>query len=196
VVRHAVIATALLCAALPAAGGKGAAPYELAVQVVYGERTGSESVREWAEREIAREIAGAGCFEGVSGYRPGEPASAALVLQVIVDDSREKTEYETSMVERDDPNRPPTERLRLVASLEVWGKVQLLTLPDGLVVRSRSLHVERGYRPVTGEDSEYEVRRLVIEAVGEEVRRWVCKGARKKLPGEIERARAAADPAR
>ena len=35
-----------------------------------------------------------------------------------------------------------------------------------------------------------------IEALGKDVRRWVCKGARKKLPDEIERARSGEAPAR
>jgi hypothetical protein len=191
-------ATALVFAwAQPSrAGRKAAAPYTLAVEAVYGQRVGSESVREWAERQIVSEIDEADCFAEVLRFGGVEQDEADLLLRVIVDDFEEKTEHETSLAQRDDPHAPPTEKLRLIASLEIWGDLELRTLPELYPVRARSLRLERGYRPALGEDPAYEVRRLLIEALGDEVRRWVCKGARKKLPGELERARAGNGPVR
>jgi hypothetical protein len=189
----AAIAAALagLCSFAPAAGGrKAVAPYSVAVEVAYGERVGSESMREWAARELVREIDEAGCFATVRMFHDDDPEQADLLVRVVVDNFEEKSEHETTMAQRDDPNAPPTERLRLIASLEVWGSAQMRTLPGRAIVRERSLHLERGYRPSPGEDPAYEVRLLVVEALSEDVRRWACKGAGKKLPEEIERARA------
>lgn len=193
----AAAALAVLCAFAPAAGGrKDAAPYSVAVEVAYGERVGSESMREWAAREVVRELDEAACFAVVRGFRPEEPEQADLLVRVVVDNFEEKSEYETSMAQRDDPNAPPTARMRLIASLEIWGRLQIRTLPDLATVRERAMHLERGYRPGAGEDPAYEVRLMVVDALSEEVRRWACKGARKKLPEEIERARAQAGGAR
>jgi len=64
----------------------------------------------------------------------------------------------------------------------------LRKLPESRPVRARNLHLTRGYRPIIGEDAEYEVRRLLIDALADEMRSWACKGARKKLPREIEQA--------
>jgi hypothetical protein len=194
---HAAAALAILFAVAPAlGGGKGPAPYELAVAVVYGDNRGSESVREWAEREIVREIDEADCFVAAQRFRADDASRGDLLLRVVVDDFEEKTDYETTLARRDNPNAPPTEHLRLIANLEIWGRLELWTLPDRQPVRDRTLHLQRGYRPALGEDPDYEVRRLLIEALSEEVRRWTCKGARKKLPEEIERARAGSAAAR
>jgi len=190
-VRDGVFVAATLagCLASPAqAGGKAAAPYDVAVQVQYGAKAGSESVRDWAEREIVREIDEAGCFLSVTGFAPDGAGQPDLLVRVIVQDFEEKTEYETSLAQREDPYADPTTRLRLVASLEIWGDLQLLTLPERRAVRARNLHLTRGYRPMVEEDPGYEVRRLLIAGLAADVRGWACKGARKKLPGEIERA--------
>jgi len=190
-VAAAVIVLVLVCSAVaPAgAGSKAPAPYDVAVRVEYAERVGSESVREWAEREIARELQEAGCFASARTFRMEDGTTADLLMRLVIRDFAEKTDYETSLAQRDDPRAPPTERLRLVASLEVWTDMELWTLPDRSLVRARPLHLERGFRPALGQDAGYEVRRLLIEALAEELRRWACKGARKCLGEEIERAR-------
>lgn len=146
-VTVAVLVLACSTAAPAGAGSKAAAPYDVAVRVEFAGRVGSASVREWAAQEIVRELDQAGCFTSVRIFRPDGGAAADLLLRLVVRDFEEKTEHETTLARRNDPNAPPTERLRLIASLEVWGDMELWTLPDRFSVRARDIHVERGYRP-------------------------------------------------
>lgn len=191
----ALLAVACCLGGPAAAGRKEAAPYDVVVRVEYEFRAGAESMREWAEREIVRELDESGCFRSVAGFDAEHPGQADLLLRVVVENFEEKKQYETSLAQRDDPHTAPMDRLRYVASLEIWGHTELCTFPGRRPVRSRALHLTRGFRPLFGEDAEYEVRRLLIEALGDETRVWACKGARKKLPREIEQA-LGDDPAR
>lgn len=190
------ILAALLAAGPVLSGRKSPAPYELAIEVAYGEQKGPESLREWAEREIVHEVDEAGCFSAARAFRFDGAAQSDLLVRVVLDEFEEHTEYEMTLAQRADPYAPPAERSGLIARLEVRGQIQMRTLPERHPVRQRVLHADRGYRPTFGEDAEYEVRRLLVEALAQDVRRWLCKGARKKLRDEVERARAQGEAAR
>jgi hypothetical protein len=181
--------------AIPDARAKAApAPQRVALQVVYGENVGTESVREEIELRIIREIEHAGCFAAIERYETedeGEPSEADVLFRIILSGLQIREDWEESIATRTSPNRPPGDQAdKVVTTIKLNVRFDVLLLPDAFTLRTRSYHHEESYRPTCSEDPRYEVRRMVIEEISRNARSFACKGSR-KLSREIERARAA-----
>jgi len=180
---------------IPDARAKAApAPQRVAVQVVYGEHVGTESVREEVEFRIIREIEHAGCFAVLERYETeedGKPSEADVLFRIILSDLQIREDWEESIATRTSPNRPPGDQAnKVVTTIELNVRFDMLLLPNAFTLRTRSYHHEESYRPTCSEDPRYEVRRMVIEELSRDARVFACKGS-KKLSREIDRARAA-----
>ncbi len=163
----------------------------LAVQVVYGEEVGSESLREQVELTIVRAIEQGQCYRLVERYDTDQQLEADVALRVGIHNLEVREDYEASIAERTSPRTggDPNLQRRVVATIAFDVRLEMFALPEAVLVRSRAYHHEEGYRPQHTEDARYEVRRKVIQELARDVRSFACKSA-KKLPREIARARA------
>ena len=189
----------LCCAALFAntasAGSGQSSDYSIAVQVAYGKEVGPESLRQLLETEIMRLVVESGCFRAVARFDPeAEVHEADLHLRLVIQEVEDRTDYETSLAYRDRKDRAPDEKKKMISTLVVGAALQILTLPESAEVRRRDFKSTRRYRPEYDEDGTYEVKRIMLEHLADESRRFACKGAGQKLAKEVERARAASRP--
>jgi hypothetical protein len=97
---------------------------------------------------------------------------------------------ETTMADRHEERGMPNDKRPMVVTIEALVDLRLLALPDRVVVRSRNFREKGRFRPTYRDDPRYEVRLMVLETLARAARTLACKGAAKKLPREIERARA------
>ena len=166
-------------------------PFALAVDVGYGEPGGPEFIRTELEQELVRTLEESRCFSSIGPLRPGEGPSPDLVLTVLLDDYRDRLDYEISLAARDAPNAMPETERRVVAKLRAEIHVALTLEPDALPVRTRQYRKDVAYRPKGGEDPHYAVQTEFVDEVALSVRKIACKGSEKKLDKEIRAARAA-----
>jgi hypothetical protein len=164
-------------------------PYRLALDVSYGEPTGSESFREDLERSLLHELAR--CFDAVQSLDAEDGGSERdLTLRIVIDDFEEETSFDVSMAQLNSPDAEPDTKRQLVVQFRANFQFELLTVPDSGVVRSKRNFQHAAHRPVLNEDPRYEARLKLIEGVVRFARGFACKGSAKKLEREVERARA------
>jgi hypothetical protein len=185
------------------AGSAAPAPFDLALQVVYGDDSlGSESLREDAERWIFREVASERCYASMERYGVesetheagdvAEPSDPDLLLRITVTNLELHESWDVTLAERTSPDRPEEEMAnRITATVAFDVDMDFRLLPDDLRLRRRQFHFDQTYRPTMGEDPREAVRMLVLDDLARSARSFTCKGT-KKLPREIERARARA----
>lgn len=170
------------------------APYELALQVVYGDDSlGSESLREDAERWIFRETASHGCYAAMERYgvREATPSGDGpdLLLRVTLTNLDVHETWDVSLAERTSPDHAGEDMSnRVTATVAFDVDMVLLVMPEEAALRHREFRHNQSYRPSMGEDPREAVRLLVLEDLARAIRGFACKGT-KKLPREIERAK-------
>jgi hypothetical protein len=188
---------ALSCLPL-AAKSAGPAPYELALQVVYGDDSlGSESLREDAERWIFRETASHGCYAEMERYGAHEAAPGQegpdLLLRVTLTNLDVHETWDVSLADRTSPDHAGEDMSnRVTATVAFDVDMVLLVMPEEATLRHREFRHQQSYRPSMGEDPREAVRLLVLEDLAREIRGFACKGT-KKLPRQIEQAKGQAD---
>jgi hypothetical protein len=173
-----------------AGGGAESAPYRLGVEVRYGDEIGPTRFIDSLRRELLHELEARACFRSVRAYSEDHEDPDDLLLLVVIHDINDRTEYETTMADRHDDRGLPNEKRPMVIIIEALVDLRLLALPERVVVRSRDFRERARFRPTYREDPRHEVELLVLETLTREARMIACKGAAKKLPREIEKARA------
>jgi hypothetical protein len=188
-----VVLAVTLFASAPRAGDASASALRLEVQVAYGHEVGPESFRESLQRGLIRTIRQHGCFAEVARHDPeAEESGADLLLTLVIHDIEDRTEYDTTMAQRnEDSQRPnmPNSKQPMVVFLEATVDLVLVTLPDRIQIRSRDFREKGSFRPTYAQDARYEAEQLVLDTLARAGRKFVCKGAGRKLGQEIERAR-------
>ncbi len=185
------VALLLLFAGQHPAGNKSEPfPYRLVIQIGRGKLAASSAVRENLRRELTTAVEQAGCFRSVHSTAPDPPQADDLLLRLTVVDYEEETEFRFSIAQS---NAPDLDRDRLTTvDVRADLAVEVLTLPEGLPVRSRRFVQRNSWTPQVGEDPREAVRRTMVAAVVRTTRLFVCKGALKKWAKQLERARASA----
>ena len=147
-------------------------------------------MREYLGRELIAAVELAGCFRSVHSTAPDPAQADDLLLRLTVVDYEEETEYRFSIAQRNEPN---LDRDRLTTA-EIRAKlaVEVLTLTEGLPVRSRRFAQRSSWTPRLGEDPREQVRSMMVAAVVRDTRSFVCKGSSSKWAKQLERARASA----
>jgi hypothetical protein len=183
---------------LPASAGKGPAPYDLAIQVLWGDDSlGSETLRERVEWAVVRNLDDAACFASLHRFGVNDDVSleheADLLLRVVLSNLVVREDWEVSVTERTSPNTPQEEtddaRTATVAFDIVY---KLSLLPDDLELKRRKLRHTKTYRPREGENPREAVRGQVIDDLSRSAKSFVCKGSG-KLPRDIARVRGVPD---
>ena len=176
------------------------APFELALQVVYGDDSlGSESLREEVERWIFREVASQRCYAAMERYgvapatqedgEATEPSDPDLLFRITLTNLELHESWDVTLAERTSPDRAGEDMSnRITATVAFDVDMDFRLLPDDTTLRKREFRFEQTYRPTMGEDPREAVRMLVLEDLARSARGFACKGT-KKLPREIERAR-------
>jgi hypothetical protein len=180
------------------AGSTEAAPFQLALQVVYGDDSlGSESLREDVERWIFREVASHGCYASMERYgvvadAGGEAAGSSnpdLLLRITLTNLEVHESWDVTLAERTAPDRAGEDMSdRITATVAFDVDMDFKLLPEDTTLRKREFAFHQTYRPSMGEDPREAVRMLVLEDLARSARGFACKGT-KKLPREIERTR-------
>lgn len=179
------------------AGSDAPAPFDLMLQVVYGDDSlGSESLREDVERWVFREVASQRCYAAMERYDAAaegqgkESPGPDLLLRITLTNLDVHESWDVSLAERTSPDRAGEDMSnRIAATVAFDVEMDLRLMPEGTTLRKRSFHHDQTYRPSAGEDPRAAVRELVLDDLSRSARGFACKGT-KKLPREIERARA------
>ena len=172
------------------AGQAGPAPFELTVQVIYGDDSlGAESLREDVERWVFRDIASRGCYASIARYGATKAEGSDLLLRIRLTNLDVHESWEVSLAERTSPNNSGDDMAnRITATVAFDVEMDFLLLPEERILRAREYRHHQTYRPSLGEDPREAVRMLVLDDLARDARTFVCKGT-KKLPREMERAR-------
>lgn len=179
------------------AGSAAPAPFDLALQVVYGDDSlGSESLREDVERWVFREVASQRCYAAMQRYgvapdtdEDGEAADPDLLLRITLTNLEVHDSWDVTLAERTAPDRSEEDMSnRITATVAFDVDMDFRLLPDDMTLRRRVFRFDQTYRPTMGEDPREAVRMLVLDDLARSARGFACKGTH-KLPREIERAR-------
>lgn len=183
------------------AGSNPPAPFNLAFQVIYGDDSlGNESLRESVERWVFREVASRGCYAAMERYTgpvesAGEttgdvPAGPDLLFRITLTNLDVRESWDVTLAERTSPDGTGEDMSnRITATVAFDVVMDLLVMPEEKKLRRVDFRHNQSYRPTAGEDPREAVRLLVLEDLARSARGFACKGS-KKLPREIERARA------
>jgi hypothetical protein len=199
--KSAFLTTALLalCASVEAKDQE-PLPYDVGVAIRYGNVGGPERYRQELEHRLIHGLGQKSCFRKVERFDPQHPGLSSLELLILIDEFEETMQYDVSMATLNDPRSSEEVQRQVTAQAEARIRLELRTLPEFAVVRSRDLTLHESYRPVFREDPRYEVRRLMVDELIKLARGFACKGSSKKLTRQIEAARAeapaSASPAR
>ena len=183
------LALLLLFTGQPPAGNKAEPfPYRLVIEIGRGVLAGSSAVREDLGRELTTAVEKAGCFRSVHSTAPDPPQADDLLLRLTVLDYEEETEFRFSIAQS---NAPDLDRDRLTTvDIRANLAVEVLTLREGLRVRSRRFAQHNSWTPGLGEDPREQARKMMVAAVVRATRSLVCKGTPKKWAKQLENARA------
>jgi hypothetical protein len=186
--RTAVIVVALF-AGVARSAETGPLPYTLAVDVLYGEPKGPESLRDEIRLRIVQDLTARAWFKKVVEFGGDGSDTADVVLNVTLDDLRRETHYSTSMAARQEQD-DPISRQQFTVEFSVDVTVDLFVMPDGVALRSTRLRESYGRPPrYPGEDTEAAIREEALVDLVQSVRRAAFKGSAEKLGREIERQR-------
>ncbi len=183
----------LLFTGQPPAGNKSEPfPYRLVIEIGRGVLAGSSAVREDLGRELTTAVEKAGCFRSVHSTAPDPPQADDLLLRLTVLDYEEETEFRFSIAQS---NAPDLDRDRLTTvDIRADLAVEVLTLTEGLPVRSRRFASHNSWTPRLGEDPREEARERLIADVVRSARAFACKGNSNKWAKQLESVRAGSTP--
>jgi len=166
-------------------------PYAVAVQVVYGEPRGPDSLRDEIRRRVVHDLSSRGWFEDVAAFVEGETQTqtAELLLHVTLDELRRETRYATSMAARQEQD-DPLSRQQFTVEFSVNVTVDLFLMPEGVAVRSGRFREATSRPPrYPGEDAEAAIRDEALDNLARSIRKAAFKGSLDKLGQAIERER-------
>jgi hypothetical protein len=188
-----LLATSLL---LPSAGVTAGEkrPYRLAVEVLYGNPDGPDSMIEEIELSLTHALASAGCFESVVAHTGVGSPKADLLFRVYLDDYLERTEFDVSQAVALSPRSNPDVKNQVRVAFSALVHLELLTVVNPAKVRGSRFAQNEYYRPMLQEDPRDGARRILVEGVVGKGRKFACKGSAKKLAKEITAAKPLADP--
>lgn len=176
--------------------GGGPAEFDLHLRVSYAEDIGREGLRQELELAAFERLQESGCFRKVTlATAKAEPSESDLLLELILREVIDETEYAMSLAQRSDP-RVPEQHKREVARLEIAYTLQLSTWSDGHLLRQRWPRSEEAYRPLSNEDARYEVELRSAKAISRATRDLACRGSAKKLARQVAGKRRDAAPTR
>ncbi len=181
------VALILLFAGQHASGRKSEPlPYRLVIEIGEGKLAASAAVREYLGRELTAAVEQAGCFRSVHRTAPDPPQADDLLLRLTVVDFEDKTEYRFSIAQSMEPDldRAGLTTVDIRADLTV----EVLTLKEGRLVRSRRFAQRNSWTPQAGEDPREKARELMVTAVVRTTRLFVCKGTPNKWAKQLESA--------
>jgi len=165
--------------------GAGPAEFDLHLRVAYAEDIGRERLRSELELATFERLQESGCFRSVRlATERAEPAESDLLLELILREVIDETEYAMSLAQRSDPRIPDQDK-REVARLEVAYTLRLSTWSDGHLLRQRRPRSEEAYRPLSVEDARYEVELRSVKAISRAARELACRGSAKKLARQV-----------
>ncbi len=193
-IRYLPTVALLLLFAGPYSAGKksGPLPYRLVIEIGQGKLAGSSSVRERVGRELTNAVEQAGCFRSVHLTAPVTPQADDLLLRLTVVDYGEETDYQFSLSQTNDPNLQQERLTTVEARAEL--AVEVLTLREGLSLRSRRFASHSSWTPRLGEDPREEARERLIADVVRSARAFACKGNSNKWAKQLESVRAGSTP--
>jgi len=171
----------------PAAKKSEPFPYRLVIEIGQGKLVASSTVREYLHRELTAAVERAGCFRSVHDTAPDPPRADDLVLRLTVVDFEDQTNHQFSIAQTVDEQGLDRERLTTV-SLRAELAVEVLTLTEGRLVRSRRFAQRNSWTPQAGEDPREMAREMMVAAVVRTTRLFVCKGSANKWAKQLESA--------
>ncbi len=189
----------LLVVTMPTADVRGGAaeyPYDLALEVRWGDPPGPRAVLEDVAAELLIALRGRACYRSVTALaeQAADAPAAGFVLRVTLQGFTEEVQYDATIAERATSYEPGIER-KLLAEFRVTARQELVHAASDLVVRSATSFVVQRARPVVpGQDDVFareEARRLGVNELAFETARRACRGSAKKLERQLEQARQA-----
>ncbi len=185
------LAVAILLTACPAIESREPLPYRLEIEAGFGPQRGPGQLLDDVRLELLSALDRAHCFDSVDPVGEGRGGSRDLLLRVTLDNVLERTDVETSLAARNDPDAPPDVARQMVAQIEAMVTAEILLADRTAVVRSRRFLQANHWRPVLNEDPRYEARTLMVDELVSTVRSFACKGKPKKWSKQLARAREA-----
>ncbi len=165
-------------------------PYRLAVEARFGAQRGPGRLLDEVRLELLSALDRAHCFDSVETLGDPRDVAVDLLLRVTLDNVEERTDVETSLAARNDPDSTPDVSRQMVAQVEALVTAEILLADRSAVVRSRRFLQANQWRPVLNEDPRYEARTLMVDQLVSTVRSFACKGKAKKWAKQLARARA------
>ncbi len=187
-----ILAAAVILTVHPGVQSGEPLPYRLAIEADFGPQGGPGLLLDDVRLALLSAMDRARCFDSVEPAGSSQGEARDLLLRVTLDHVVERTDVETSLAARNDPDAPPDVAKQMVARIEALVTAEILLIDQPVVVRSRRFLQDNAWRPVLNEDPRHEAQTLLVDELVSTVRSFACKGKAKKWSKQLEKARAEA----